>query len=132
MSLIEGQWIFNSSDDGIWGSGDYYNTKEEAIKEGREYYYGDDYDMFYVGQIELANPNIGVNVSNILEDISTNVYDDVGEVAEDYLNDVKREHEDILEQRLNDVLSDWMDEFGYKPSFFKIINVDSVDLEDQN
>lgn len=131
MSFKEGQWMFNTSDDGIWGSCGYYDTKEDAIKDGSHEYEGD-YDKFYVGQIAPVTPNVGVDVGRILEDISENVQDEAGEVAEDYLYDVKREHENILEERLNKIVLEWMNEFGYMPSFFKITNVDTIVLVNEN
>jgi hypothetical protein len=127
MSFKNGQWMYNSSPDGIWSNFDYYETKEEAITGGKEYY-----DRFYVGQIVTSNIGVGVNASRILEDITESVYDEVGEPAEDYLHDVTRKDEVILEERLNKVLLEWMDEFHYKPNFFKIDNVQKIELDNEN
>lgn len=131
MGVKEGQWMFNSTDDGIWGSSDYFDTKEDAIEAGKEYYAHDEksYDAFYVGQIFPCTPYLSVDASRILEDISLNVYEEIGEVAEDYLMDVKPEHEQILEERLNKVLKEWLKEFEYEPSFFKIDNIEKIVVE---
>lgn len=129
MSFKEGHWMYNSRPDDVWNTYDYYDTKEEAISGGKEYYALDEIEVFYVGQIENCNIVVGVDASRILEDISLNVYDEVGEAAEDYLDDVKREHENILEERLNKVVLEWIEEFKYKPNFFTIDNVEKIKLE---
>lgn len=127
MSKIDGKWMYNYSDDGIWSNSDYYDIKEDAIKNGNEEFVGE-YDRFYVGQIKSARNDVHVFADRILENISEDMYEEVGEVAEDYLRDVKQEHEDILNERLNKVVMEWMKEFNYEPSFFKIANVEKVDL----
>ncbi|ASA26379.1 hypothetical protein B9T62_18315 [Paenibacillus donghaensis] len=120
--------MYNKCEDGAWGTSDYLDTKEKAIKLGVDYYEG---ESFWVGQIEPNNCGVGVNVDNILEDIHENVSSEIGsEIAEDYLCDVKSEHSEILEERLNEVLVKWMEEFSYTPSFFKMTNVEKIETID--
>lgn len=129
MSFEEGQWMHNTADDGSWNSVEYFNTKLAAIEAGNHEYSGD-YKNFYVGQISPMILNYGVDTEDIFNRISENVYDKVGEGSEDYLSDIKAEHDKILEDRLNKVLFDWMDEFDYRPSFFKIINTEMINTAD--
>lgn len=130
MSQNEGKWMFYKDYDGNWSNGDsdYYDTKEEAITQGFDTYPREDYDKFYVGQVESANTSIKIYADNILEQVADHVYDDVGEVAEDYLNYVKQEDKNILEELLNRTLINWMNEYGYNPSFFKIVNTERIEI----
>ena len=132
-----GQWMYQIGESDIWNSGEEFDTKEEAIKAGREEVIAENksyddkkyqYEHFYIGLIEECSNCHGVNVERILEDIAEIVYDEVGEVAEDYLADVTREHSNELEEKLNDVLFTWMKEHGYTQSFFKIVAVETVEI----
>ncbi|WP_059050010.1 hypothetical protein [Paenibacillus senegalimassiliensis] len=119
-----GQWKFNHQPDGIWGTGDYHDTKEAAIAEGKSYYLPEDYKTLYVGQVEPAPTVVSVDASSVLDDIASSVRDECGECAEDYLQYVKDEHEQVLSDRLSDVVNAWMEEFGYTPDFYLIVNTE--------
>lgn len=116
--------MFNHQHDGIWGTGSYHDTKAAAIAEGKSYYLPEDYKTLYVGQIEPVPTAVSIDASGILDDIASNVRDECGECAEDYLQYVKHEHEQILSDRLSVMVNSWMQEFGYTPEFFKIVNIE--------
>lgn len=122
--MKEGQWTHSYYDE-IFQSGAYFETKEQAVEDGKKEY-GEDYKHFYVGQIKDVSFALTPNVDSVLEGIAQNVYDEVGEVSEDYLNHIEKEHYEALEDELNKVISVWMDKYGYKPEFFKVVNVEKV------
>lgn len=130
------KWMYQIGKSDIWTSSERFETKEEAIEAGREEAIAENkfcseknqYEKFYVGQIEKCNVLYGVDVDSILGNIVENVCDEAGEAAEDYLRDVTREHMTELEEKLNDVLFAWMDEHRYKPNFFKIVNEETIVL----
>jgi hypothetical protein len=122
----EGKWVF-STDSETFNTGEYFDTKEQAVECGKAEYIWEDYcPTFYVGQVESVNFGIYVDPDSILENISQSVYDEVGEVAEDYLNDVRKEDYEVLESELQEVVQKWMDRFGYNPTFFKVVNIEKV------
>lgn len=119
-----GQWMFNHTDDGIWGTGSYHDTKEDAIAEGKHYYLPEDRETLYVGQVQPYPTCVTVDAGCVLDDIRETVYEECGDPAEDYLQHVNPEHEKILSDRLTKAVNDWMQEFGYAPIFFRIVNVE--------
>lgn len=123
MRNIEGKWSFNKTRNGIWNNG-LFDTKEDAINEAKRLY--DEGDAFYIGQATSNDIGVGCNVDSLLEDIALQVYDEVGEVAEDYLAYVEKDHRNILEERINNIVLNWMKEFEYEPSFYKITNVEKM------
>ncbi|WP_010497715.1 hypothetical protein [Paenibacillus elgii] len=130
MNQKEGKWRFYWGNSDIWNDGDDYDTKEDAIEAAlSEEYRWTDRDTFRVGQIKCCTNDVKLYAGSVLEQIADHVYDEVGEVAEDYLRHVKNEHESILEERLNKVIKEWMNEFGYYPDFYKIVNVEEVKVE---
>jgi len=109
-----------------WNGG-LFNSKEEAIKEAvEEAKYNND-KQFKVGLCEEVF-NYGIDVDDLLERISDNVYEEVGEVAEDYLDDVTKEHRDELEDNLNKVFREWQEKYKYKPSYYNIISEEVINI----
>ena len=86
----------------IW-NGEIFDTKEEAIAEGRK------------EAIEYKKDSFK--------------YDEVGEVAEDYLDDVSKKDALELEEKLNEVFYKWQEEHNYKPSFYKVISEEIIKVE---
>lgn len=119
------KWTFSSDEENFCN--DEYDTKEEAIATGKEYYDG---DTFYVGRIEQPGLGVRVDVTSILEYINDCAMDEYGEGAEDYLMDTKQEHDNQLENELCDVIIKWIERHGYQPTFFKVVNIESVECGD--
>ncbi|QDP42955.1 hypothetical protein HWC53_gp134 [Bacillus phage vB_BmeM-Goe8] len=120
----EGKWVWDTNDEMF--RSDFFDTKEEAIEDARGQ--EDAGETIYVGQVVEPTSFTGVDVDGILERISEQVYEEVGEVAIDYLSYVKQEDFTALENSLNDVIRKWMKERGYEPNFFKVDNIEGVEL----
>ncbi|MET3209619.1 UNVERIFIED_CONTAM: hypothetical protein ABIC26_002566 [Paenibacillus sp. PvR008] len=118
--------MFNDVSDGVWGIGEYFDLKAQAIEAAKEYYSPEEQKEFYVGQLCEISNSITVDSEGVLDDIASSIYDEVGEAAEDYLYYVKREEREILDERLTQVVREWMREFGYEPSFFRIENTEKI------
>ena len=111
----------------LW-NGEIFDTKEEAIAEGRKEAIEYKKDSFKVGIIEEST-NFGVDVDQVIENIQEAMYDEVGEVAEDYLDDVSKKDALELEEKLNEVFYKWQEEHNYKPSFYKVISEEIIKVE---
>lgn len=123
-----GKWTFSSNEE-FFCYGEYFETKEEAAEAGIEYF---DDDGFYIGQVEEVGAGVLVDVNAILELINESMCDEVGsEVANDYLMDTKKEHDDELENELCDVIAKWIKKHGYGPTFFKVVNIEKVELSEE-
>ena len=110
----------------IW-RGEICDSREEAIEEGRKdaIYYGK--KNFKIGIIEEV-PNFGVDAEGVIEDIQNDMYGEMGEVAEDYLDDVTKEHLSELEDQLNEVFYKWQEKYNYKPTFYKVISEEIIEI----
>src|SRR5690606_9620208 len=116
---VEGKWTFNSTYDDIWYH-EKYDTREEAIREGKKYF-GNREEEFFIGRCTQEGLTKGCSADNVLEDVAQFAYELAGDVSLDYLQSVKREHKAILQERLNKVVDEWMRDFGYNPSFHVIL-----------
>lgn len=122
-----GKWMVNTNlHSDIW-RGEEFDTKEQAIEEGRKQAIEEELNKFEIGEVEPAF-NFGIDVDRVIEDIQVIMYDDIGEVAEDYLDDVSKEHLLELEEKLNEVFFKWQKEHGYEPTFCKIINIEEINV----
>lgn len=125
----EGKWVYDTSNE-FFTNGYFFDTKEEAIKEGEidltlNFKY--DCPVFYVGQVLGVDLPISFDIDNILESIASSVCDEIGEVAEDYLNDVTNEHYEELENSIRDVVLKWMDKNNYNPEFYRVTKIEKVE-----
>lgn len=111
----------------IW-RGDIYDSREEAIKEGMKEAIEYEKNNFKVGIVEDV-PNFGIDVDRVIEDIQNTMYGEVGELAEDYLDDVTTEHLLELEEQLNEVFYKWQEKYNYKPTFYRIVSEEIIDVK---
>lgn len=123
-----GKWTYSTSEE-YFNSGEYFDTKEQAIAFGKaecaEY---EGVTKIYVGQVAEVGLGVTVDVDSIMEHINQSMCDDVGEHAEDYLMHTKNEHDNELEAELCDVITKWIKRHGYEPEFFKVINIETVNV----
>lgn len=115
MSNI-GKWT-HGGDEEVFRGG-IFGTKEVAIKDGKDYYAGD--DSFFIGQIKPAGLFVSVDVDTIFMHINAQARSECGEVADDYLFNVEQEHADELEREIVGVIQKWIEKHRYEPEFYGI------------
>lgn len=119
MSSSNGKWMYEYCGAERWSISDEYDTKEDAIRAGKEWAESEALDSFEVGK--CVDPTIpGIDGDRIIEDVTEAMYDVVGEVSEDWLQKVKREDVASLEEKLNKVFRQWLKDTGNMPTFFAI------------
>ena len=115
-------WAFNDADENWYHS---ENTIEACVEEARAYG-EDEYDSIYIGECVEYIPSIDAEI--ILSSVVDDAYNECGDGADDYLVSVEDEHEIILGNRLTQVFLEWQEEFGYKQSMGKLINITEYKL----
>lgn len=134
-----GKWMFERCDQETWGgtSLDEYDTKEEAIKAGREYFkemreaYPNEFEdygasVFQVGRVSDFLPDI--NTSSVLDHATEQASWECGDAGEDYLYHVSAEREDELSDALNKIFHEWILKY-YPPNFFVLDHIEEVDID---
>ncbi|UUV46501.1 hypothetical protein [Bacillus phage vB_BanS-Thrax3] len=103
-----------------------FETKKDAIAEAIFYLKeeDDDRDYIYIGISQEIG--LGVNASQIIEDLQEQAYDQAGDYADSFLTRVPREQEELLEARMNEVLHDWLKDFNHKPNFWTVVDVEKI------
>lgn len=149
MKENAGKWMYHFPDStDIWDSGDYFDTKEDAVKEARETapQWAEDEGLdvaqfletghFEVGQ--LLTPIFSIDAEWVIENICEQVYEQCGEVSEDWLdvptsrhtygyneekaNQWKAQIKD-LDDSLNTALRSWLDRHNLNPIFCALDNI---------
>jgi len=124
------KWLYQFGDSEIWREDDEFDTKEEAIQSGLDALKEDETlqgSTLYVGQKESVCTS-SIDIDLLLENVAENTTCELSEVGEDYLMDVSKEAQDELEEKLNDVFFEWIKKYNYEPTFYKIVNIEEVEL----
>jgi hypothetical protein len=124
------KWILDIQeyDNEIWSPEEYFDSKDAAKNYGYEIAEKEGLSRFRIGLCEDAE-NFGIDVDRVIENIQEAMYEEIGEAAEDYLDDVTKEDALELEKRLNEVFYKWQEEHKYKPSFYKVISEEVIEVE---
>lgn len=141
------KWTCALATDEHWFNEEEYDTREEAIKAGREQalkankeiskngraeVFGSEAEyeipFFLVGRIIRFEPKI--NTVSVLEQISEEAWD-FNEYVEEYLCNVRKEDQAVLDKRVNEVLKEWLKEFHYEPSFYQYDDTQEVPVEEE-
>ncbi|EQG35320.1 TPA: hypothetical protein MJC92_000236 [Clostridioides difficile] len=122
-------WLY-SWDDECFGSNE-YESREEAIQGAKEELkrFGEVKRWVYIGKKEEAYIPC-LDAENILDYVQDRINDEFGEFGESWSSYIKDEDEKILDDRLNEVFENWINEFGYKPDWCMVVDVEEVELNE--
>lgn len=118
-------WVYMFGDEHM---SEIFETKEEAIEEGRSVHDEDEWSSektLSVGYFEAFKPHISAD--NVLESIKDESYDCGGEYSYGYLEDVTEEQEEELEEELNSVLQKWIEKHGFKAHFGEVYKCEEIE-----
>ncbi|MCC0641764.1 MULTISPECIES: hypothetical protein [unclassified Clostridioides] len=115
-------WLY--SKDREYFDSDEYESKEAAIKGAVK---DGITKIVYVGKREEAYIPC-VNAENILDYVQDRIDDEFGEFGESWSSYVKDEDEKTLDDRLNEVFENWINEFGYKPYWYMVVDVEEIEI----
>ena len=121
--MKDGQFCFSLNKDGHYHG--YYDSKEEAIREGSFEAKESSRDKFYIGEVKTVGLPY-IDVDDILDNIGESMMDEYGEVAEDYLCCLPQEDRDDLQEILDEVFHKWLIDNDQVPTFFVVENVEEV------
>ena len=116
------KWTISKYDEN-YNEGEYFDTREEAIEFGLNYFEG---NKFYVGQVE-AIPMRADDLGDVcIEYISQVHADNDGEWAQDYLDDVTVDHTKELNGMIEKVVLEWATKHNYHPTFFNVYKIEEI------
>ncbi|MCC0686137.1 hypothetical protein [Clostridioides sp. ZZV14-6345] len=125
-------WLYSWDDE--YFESDEYESKKDAVEaakeELRELGELKDFEQVYVGKREdVSIPSI--NVEYVLEHVQELIDDGFGEVGEGWITRIEVEDRIILSDRLNKVFLTWIEEFGHNATWFKIVDVEEIEIVEE-
>ena len=114
--------------DGEYYESDLFDSKEKAIEEAKKEAKKDEYKILYLGIANKYKEDCSGLAENVADILQERAIDECGEFAEDYMCIKDKKHLDILEEKLKKVILDFQKEFGYEPSFYKVSDVEVINL----
>ena len=115
--MEEGKWVHSLHGE-IYNS-EAFDTKEEAIEDGRDNWGG---EGFSVGQI--YDPIYSIDGEWVADQLDQQLFDEIGEASEDSFSYSYEAFED-LSSMLTDALNRWFKKHG-RPTCFGVNNVSDV------
>ncbi|HBH3652734.1 TPA: hypothetical protein KSK13_003394 [Clostridioides difficile] len=122
-------WLYSWDDEYFESDG--YKSKKEAIEAAKEELrkFGEFKRWVYVGKRKNVNiPNI--NAETALEHVQESIDDRFGECGRYWFEGICVEDIMILGDRISEVFKKWIDEFGYNPKWFMVVDVEEVELSE--
>ncbi|EMJ5875660.1 hypothetical protein KWU03_14965 [Clostridioides difficile] len=122
-------WLYSWDDE--YFASDEFESKEEAIEAAKKELkmFGHLEENVYIGKREdVSLP--GVDTEDVLERVQELIDNEFDEYGEDWITRIKDEDRKILDDRLNKVFENWINEFGYKPTWFKVVDVEEIELNE--
>lgn len=116
MMKTTDKWAYSL--DGEWYNSPFYNSFEEALKEGIKEAKELEYDKVFVSRVMRFVPS--VDVDNVLEELQQKAYDEAGDFSDDYLEHISINHRMKLEKMLTETFNQWAKETNNEPSFFTV------------
>lgn len=123
-------WEYSENEE-YWTK-DVFDSVEDCILDAKENYGIEPGETIAIGKPIHWEPY--VNVYTILDQLEENAYEECGEVAEnwyayDYKSEEGRKSLDELSDKLTEIVKQWLKDNGTYPTFYKIENVKTVEVE---
>lgn len=104
----DGSFVFDLHGDGVWNGSPYFDTREEALAEGRALYPDREIWTARVGSVHTERlTRLAIDIDSLLERLSEVAYEDAGEAAECWPDLTEKEKVD-LERKLSKALADFI------------------------
>ena len=122
--MRNGQWTWNTSDEGIWQH-NYFESKEEALEDAK-INVEEEIEGVYVGQVKEFAPH--VSAYSIIDQLQEDACELCGEASDYYLNKISSEQEQELTDMMTSAFNVWSEKYNHDPSFYSIDNMSFVEF----
>ena len=120
-----GKWMVNTNLNLDMWNGELFDTKEQAIEEGKKQAVEKGIIKFKIGETG-SYLKVGIDALRVVEDVRAEMYKEIGEMAENYLEDIPLEHVLELEEKINGIFFEWQKEHKYEPDICMVTNIEEI------
>lgn len=120
------QWSYTQNEE-CWDN-DWFTSKEEAIKAGREKYPGKSFEIGQQYNLEFTKDQCAWFdlAENAIDAMNDALEDEVGKVAEYWRNQITCEDEEDLNKRIGKAIMEWIQDRVGQPNVFLVDNIETI------
>ncbi len=111
------KWIYSNNEE-AWNISEEYDTREEAIRDGKETAKEEGWFNLFVARAVPIYPDIAADAQDII-DLAANLLDDQDscdcDAGQRFLDSISQESIVLLQQMLNKTINEWQEKINYTP-----------------
>lgn len=123
-------WSY-TQDEEYWDN-DWFPSKEEAIKAGREEWPGESFEIGQQCNLEFTEEQcVWFNFAeNVIETMDEALEDEIGEIAECWVNQISLQDKDDLNKCIGKAIMEWIENRVGQPNVFLVDDIEVI-MEDE-
>lgn len=120
------QWSYTQNEE-YWDN-DCLPSKEEAIEAGKEWYFGESFEVGQIYDVEFTQDDCEwLDIAeHTVDKLIDSLYDEVGEFSEYWANKISHEDEEDLNKRIGKAIMQWIQDRVGQPNVFLVDNIEAV------
>jgi len=123
------KWTFEKDQDAEYWRYDKFDTKEEAIKEGKKYAEEYGWDTLFIAKCRKAKlPLNAIDGEYMLEILIEALYDRIGDNVEGWYENISEDDKKELEEMIRVAIKKWADKTGNNPDCYEIVDIEEIKL----
>lgn len=115
MKVTE-KWAYSL--DNEYYNSPFYDSYQEALKDGIDDANTNECDKVYVGKVMKFVPTVDADI--IIEYLQEKAYEEAGDVSLDYLENIPLKDRLKLEEMLTETFNQWAKETNNEPNFYTV------------
>lgn len=126
------QWSYTQNEE-YWDN-DWFSSKEEAIKAGREEWPGESFEIGQQYILKFTEEQCAWFdlAENAIDAMNDALEDEVGEVAEYWTVQITCEDKGDLNKRIGKAIMGWIQDRVGQPNIFLVDNIEAVEEDEEN
>ena len=128
---VDGKWTYNETADGWWNY-DTFETKEEAIKIGKEHALEERWKDLYVGQTNFVAIDTSIDANDVIYEKSAWLDDNYGaefDHGQRWTDLITSEETMLLSEMFEKAFKEWLDKTGKYPTSYTMVNIEKSKLK---
>ena len=129
------KWIYSNNDE-TWNISEDYDTREEAIRDGKETAKEEGWFNLFVARAVPIYPDLAADAQDII-DLAANLLDDQDscdcDAGQRFLDSISQESIVLLQQMLDKTLDEWKEKINYTPQIilYSCEDIELISLNDE-
>lgn len=128
MIDLNGKWTFAAHEEDHSPIIDWFETKEEAIEEGKNVYDKESFIVTQLQTIDLPTPDVISFLEKLEEDY---IYDVDADIDVTLFDNISEENKEWLQDQLDLLMRRFYEKEKIKSNYYSFINIEHIQGEDE-